>query len=286
MAKSGTVRPLAKAQSEARRVTHKASPGVVWLARLGYAARGIVYLIVGYLALQAAQGAGSPNVDTRRALATIFAQPYGKILLAIVAVGLIGYAAWRLVQAAEDPEHVGTKAKGILQRVGYAVSAFAYLGLAAAAVRLINGSGGAGNGNQAPKDWTARLLNQPFGRWLVMLAGLAAIAIAVNGLIQAYKASFEKRFKTREISGRPRRWAVNLGRLGYASRSVVYLIVGWFLIRAALESNPQRAGGLGDALQALGTQPYGTTVLAIVAAGLIAFGIYSLVLARYRRIYV
>ena len=190
---------------------------MVNLARLGYAARGFVYIIVGWLAFQAAQGTGSPNVDTHTALAAIIAQPFGRFLLGIVAVGLVGYGLWRVVEAIIDPEHAGSDAKGILTRTGYVISALTYAGLAAIAVRMIMGTGSAGSTNQAPKDWTARLLAQPFGHWLVVLAGLLVIALGINSLYMAYKVKFEKRFNTNEMSTQMRRWAIDLGRVGYAA---------------------------------------------------------------------
>jgi hypothetical protein len=256
------------------------------MARLGYAARGFVYIIVGWLAFQAAQGSGSPNVDTHTALAAIIAQPFGRFLLGIVAVGLIGYGIWRMVEAIIDPENTGSDTKGILTRAGYVISALTYAGLAAIAVRMIMGTGSAGSTNQAPKDWTAHFLAQPFGHWLVVLAGLLVIALGIYSLYTAYEVRFEKRFKTNEMGAQMRRWALELGRVGYASRAVVYVIIGMFLVQAAMTYNPQRAGGLGDALAALAQGPYGTVILAVVALGLLALGIYSLVLARYRRIYV
>jgi hypothetical protein len=255
------------------------------LARLGYAARGIVYIIVGWLAFQAAQGAGSPNVDTHTALAAIIAQPFGRFLLGLVAIGLVGYAIWRVVEAITDPENAGSDTKGMLTRIGYVISAVTYAGLAAVAVRMIMGTGSAGSTNQAPKDWTARFVTQPLGHWFIILAGLVVIGLGLYSIYMAYKVKFEKRFKTGEMSGRARRWAIDLGRIGYASRAVLYVIIGVFLVQAALEYNPQRAGGLGDALAALARGPYGTLVLGVVALGLLALGIYSLVLARYRRIY-
>jgi hypothetical protein len=278
--------PVRTAERQARRATREAKPWVVKLARLGYAARGIVYIIVGWLAFQAAQGTGSPNVDTHTALAAIIAQPFGRFLLGLVALGLVGYGIWRLVEAIMDPENAGSEAKGILTRIGYVISAITYGGLAAVAVRMIMGTGSAGSTNQAPKDWTARLLTQPFGHWFIILAGLAVVALGLFNIYLAFKVKFEKRFDTREMSARSRRWAIDLGRIGYGARAVLYVIIGVFLVQAALEYNPQRAGGLGDALAALARGPYGTRILGVIALGLLALGIYSLVLARYRRIYV
>ncbi len=279
--KQKAVAPARAAKREVRQATREARPWVIKIARLGYAARGIVYVVVGWLAIQAALGARNPNVDTHTALAAIISQPFGRVLLGLVAAGLACYGIWRVVQTIMNPEH-----GGFIKRVGYVISALSYWGLAAISVRMIMGTGSAGSTNQAPKDWTARLMSQSWGRWLIVAAGAVVFCLGLYSLYRAYKTKFEKRFKTGEMSARARRWAIDLGRLGYAARGIVYAIVGTFLVQSALQYNPQKAGGLGDALAALAQAPYGTLALAVVALGLLAFGIYSLALARYRRIYV
>lgn len=254
------------------------------LARLGYAAKGIVYFIVGLLAAQAAFTTGGKTTDTSGALTTIVNQPFGKFLLVLVAIGLVGYALWRAVQTIFDPEHEGeaTNAKRIAQRIGYAFSALAYTGLALTAVRLILGQG-QGNGN-ATQDWTARLMNQPFGQWLVGLAGLVVIGVGVSYLYQAYKAPFQRYFNRQQMSETQRQWAKWLGQFGIAARGVVFAIIGLFLLLAAIHANANEARGLGGALEALAEQPFGPWLLGTVALGLIAYSIYSLIEARYRRI--
>lgn len=254
------------------------------LARLGYAAKGLVYFIVGFLAAQAAFGAGGRTTDTSGALTTIVTQPWGKFLLFLVTIGIIGYVLWRIVQTILDPEHAGEKmdAKRIAQRLGYAFSALAYSGLAVTAVKLIIGSGGSsGNGTQ---DWTARFLAQPFGRWLVGLAGVVVIGVGFSYLYEAYKAKFRRHLKLSQMSHAEQTWAVRLGRFGIAARGIVFAIIGLFLIQAAKQSDASQAKGFGEALAILAQQPSGPWMLGIVALGLIAYGIYSVVEARYRQI--
>ncbi|MEB3178272.1 MAG: DUF1206 domain-containing protein [Nostocaceae cyanobacterium] len=254
------------------------------LARLGYASKGLVYFIVGFLAAQAAFGSGGRTTDTSGALTTIVTQPFGKFLLFLVTIGIIGYALWRFVQAILDPEHKGQKmdAKQIIQRLGYAVSAFSYTGLALTAIKLILGSGG-GESNST-QDWTARLLAQPFGQWLVGAVGIIVISVGISYFYQAYKAKFRRHFKLHQMSTTEQTWAMRLGRFGIAARGVVFSIIGIFLVQAARHSNASEAKGLGGALAALTYQPYGPWILGLVALGLIAYGIYSVVEARYRRI--
>lgn len=254
------------------------------LARLGYAAKGLVYFIVGFLAAQAAFGTGGRTTDSSGALTTIVTQPFGKFLLFVVTIGIIGYVLLRIAQTILDPENAGEKmdAKRIFKRLGYAFSALAYSALAVTAVKLIIGSGGS-SGN-ATEDWTARFLAQPFGRWLVGLAGVIVIGVGFSYLYQAYKAKFRRHLKLSQMSGAEQTWAVRLGRFGIAARGIVFAIIGFFLIQAAKQSDATQAKGFGEALAILAQQPFGPWMLGIVALGLIAYGIYSVVEARYREI--
>ncbi|NEQ24981.1 MAG: DUF1206 domain-containing protein [Microcoleus sp. SIO2G3] len=253
------------------------------LARLGYLAKGIVYAIVGVLAVQAAFGSGGQTTDTKGALGAIASQPFGKFLLALLTVGLIGYVVWRFVQAVQDPEHKGDDAKGWATRLGYAVSGLIYASLAFTAISLIRGSGGGGGGN-SEQDWTARLLAQPFGQWLVGLVGAFVIGLGFYQLYQAYKAKFRKQMKLQEMSPTEETWATRIGRFGLGARGVVFCIIGFFLLQAARQSDASQVRGLDGALQSLAQQPYGPWLLGIVALGLIAYGIHMAVQARYIRI--
>ena len=154
------------------------------LARLGYATIGVVYVMIGTLATQAALGTGGAIEDTRGVLLTIARQPFGRLLLGATALGLSGYVLWRLVQAWFDPERKGTDARGLLTRLGFAVSGIAYAGLAVLAARMALGTGGRG-GQGAEQAWTARFLAQPFGPGLVCLIGGIIIAV---GLAHFYRA--------------------------------------------------------------------------------------------------
>lgn len=254
------------------------------LARLGYAAKGLVYFIVGLLAIQAAIGSGGKTTDTSGALKAIVTQPSGKFMLSIVTVGIIGYVLWRLVQAFFDPENRGQSinAKRIAQRIGYGCSAIAYISLALTAVKLIIGSGG---GDSEPiEDWTIYFLDQPFGRWLVALGGIIVIGVGISFLFQAYKAKFRRELKLHVMTHNERIWAVRLGRFGIAARGFVFAIIGIFLVLAAIQIDGSEARGFGGALTVLAQQPFGSWILGTVALGLIAYGIYSVIQARYRRI--
>lgn len=261
------------------------SPLVTGLARLGYAAKGIVYLIIGGLALKLAIGHGGAATDQRGALQTIYEQPFGKFLLIVVGVGLVGFALWSFIQAIFDTEGKGKKAKGILARIGYAAIGVAYALLAFGAFQLALGTGSVGqHSSTTTQDWTARLLKLPFGQALVVIVGLIVLGIAFYLFGKAYSAKFQNRLALSNRTAQFRRWIVDLGRLGYAALGVVFTIVGIFLIIAALQHNPSEAKGLDTALQELLRQPFGPVLLGIVALGLFCYGIYSLIEARYRRV--
>ncbi|AFY90515.1 MULTISPECIES: DUF1206 domain-containing protein [Chroococcidiopsis] len=253
------------------------------LARFGYAAKGVVYGIVGLLAAQAAFGAGGKTTDTEGALQTVLTQPFGKFLLAAIALGLLGYALWRFVQAIKDPEHKGTNAKGIFQRLGYAINGFIYAGLAFTAIQLVAGTGG-GSGGNATQDWTARLLSQPFGQWLVGTVGAFIIGMGFYQFYRAFKAKFRQEMDLHQLSETEKKWVLGISGFGTAARGVVFCAIGFFLIQAARNNNPNEARGLGEALQVLSQQPFGKWILGIVALGLIAYSIYMVLQARYRRL--
>ncbi|WP_193197194.1 DUF1206 domain-containing protein [Nostoc sp. MG11] len=254
------------------------------LARLGYAAKGVVYFIVGLLAAQTAIGSGGKTTNTTGALKAIVAQPFGKFLLGIVTLGIIGYVLWRLVQTFFDPEKSGKQinAKRIAQRIGYAISALAYTGLALTSVKLIMGS--VVGDSDSIEDWTIYILAQPFGRWLVALAGMMVVSVGIFYLYQAYKGNFRCHFKLSQMSRTKQIWAVRIGKFGIAARGIVFGIIGIFLMLAAVQSDGTQARGLGGALAVLAQQPFGVWLLGIVALGLIAYGIYSGIEARYRHI--
>src|SRR5215210_1527666 len=272
-------------EKEARGVEREARtagrPWVEPLARFGYAARGVVYALIGVLAIQAAFFGRGQTTGPAGAIETIADK--SKLLLVLIAIGLLGYALWRFVQGIFDPENKGRDAKGLVKRGAMIASGIVYAGFALLAFRLITQSGasaGAG-GNQST---TAKLLSLPFGRALVILAGIAVIVSALQQMYEAYTKKFQRRMKTQEMSPDEQRLAIHTGQLGLAARGVAFLISGWFLIKAALSYDPSQAQGLGGALETLARQPSGPWLLGLVALGLVAYGAYSFLQARYRRI--
>lgn len=255
------------------------SSGFAWLARAGFVARGVVYVIIGILAIKLALGSGGTSASQQGALRTIAAQPFGKVLLILVAVGLGGYSLWRLIRALLGHGPEGTDSG--FDRVAAFASGVVYAGLCAIAVEILLGSGGGSGGAQKT---TAGVFGWPAGPWLVGIAGVVFVGV---GLYQGYRGisrDFLKDSKTEEMSPRLRTWIEWIGTFGHLARMVVFGLVGVFLIRAAIDYDPNKAVGLDGALAKVDRASYGPYLLAIVAAGLIAFGVYSLTDARYRRI--
>jgi hypothetical protein len=252
------------------------------LARLGYGARGVVYGLVGALALLAAIGSGGQTGGSRSALQTLLTQPFGRVWLGVIALGLAGFCIWRILEAITDADHHGTDAKGWGIRGAHLVSGLIYGSLAVTALGLTLGWGGGGGSEEArAQDSTAWLMAQPFGRWLVGLVGLAIAGAGLSFLWKGWRGDVAQYLA---LPAGSRNWIISLGRLGFAARGVVFMIVGAFLILAAWHSNSKEAHGLGGALDALQQQPYGWLLLALTALGLFAFGVFGLVQARYRHI--
>ena len=255
---------------------------VVRLARFGYAAKGLVYVVVGALATLAAAGSGERPPDASGALRSIARQQHDEVLLGIVAVGLVGYVVWRVVQAVGDVDEKGSSLKGLGVRAGYLLSGLVYAGLALSAARIVLHV--RETGGDLRRSWTARLMSMPYGRWLIALAGVGVVGYGLFQIYKGYRAKFWKRLKLGEMPDEQHPWALLSGRVGYAARGVVFCVAGVFLVQAARHYDPGEVVGLDGALQALTERSFGPFILGAVAVGLFAYGLYMFVEARYRRI--
>lgn len=252
------------------------------MARLGYGARGVVYGLVGGLALLAAIGSGGQTGGSRSALRSLVGQPLGKVWLTLIAIGLVGFCAWRVLEAITDADHRGDDAKGLAVRGAHLISGIIYAGLAFSALSLAFGWGSPSGGeDQAAQGWTAWLMSKPFGQWLLGLAGTAVAGAGIGFLFRAWRGNVAEQLS---LPGDKRDWFITIGRIGFAARGLVFLIIGGFMITAAIQSSSSQVRGLGGALEALQQQPYGWILLAVTALGLFAFGVFGLIQARYRRI--
>ena len=252
-----------------------------WLARAGLAARGVVYGVIAVLALKLALGDGGKTTDQQGALKEIAQQPFGKVLLIVVAIGLFGYALWRLVRAA-----IGHGAEGdrddTKERLAGAFSGLAYGLLGVTAVQILIGSGG-GSGNGQDKA-TGGVLDWPGGQILVIIAGLILIGVAVDQAIKGIKKKFLEKSHTERMSEKVEKTFTTLGVFGHLARAVIFTLMGYFLIKAAIDYDPDKAVGIDGALAKLGDSAFGPYVLGAVAVGLLGFGLYSFMDARYRRV--
>ena len=283
----------AAAQGAVQGAARQASPWLTRGARLGYAAKGIVYVTVGLIALQAAMGSRAAE-DQRGAMRTLVEQPAGELLLGIIAVGLLAYAIWRVIAGIVDAENKGSEPKKLAVRAGMVGSGIVHAALAVSAFRLMRGAGergaaetsaagqGGAGGSARTVHWTARVMEMPAGRWLVGAAGLGIIGYGCYQIRRAWTADVRKHLDLTGVGQETQEWIVRLGRLGYAARGVVFAVIGAFLVRAALAYDPSQATGIAGALQALEQAPWGPWILGIVALGLIAYGLFEIVEARYR----
>jgi hypothetical protein len=272
-------RPLRTAQDHGEEVVH--GRGFDWLARSGFVARGLIYGIIGVLAVQLALGEGDGKAtDQQGALQEIADQPFGRTLLTIVAVGLGGYALWRLLRAAIG--HGPEASDSGVDRVAGAASGIAYAILCVTAVKILSGSSTSGAGQ--PQKPAAGVLDWPAGPWLVGGAGAILVGVALYQGYRGLSLSFLDDSKTDRMSRGGQRAFTTVGVVGHLARMVVFGLVGYFLIKAAVEYSPSQAVGLDGALARLQYESYGPVLLGVVAAGLVAFAVYSVADARYRRL--
>jgi uncharacterized protein DUF1206 len=257
------------------------TPWIQGLMRLGYIARGLVYLVPGVLALRLAIGTHGAMITQTETIGVIGRQPLGRLLLIPVAVGLAGYALWGMVRAVLDPLRKGHSVRGIMERLGYAMSGLAYAGLLAATVRFL---ASAARHTAKDRDWAAELLAKPSGAWLLGIVGLCWIAGAgVLQISEGWRGSFKDDLALERMGSGERRWAARLGHVGIVARGVVFSIIGMLLVAAALHANPHMESGLDGAMLELTRHPFGRILLAAVAMGLIAFGVFSVMCARWMR---
>ena len=267
----------------ARRAVRDAEPWLVWLGRFGYIAKGVVYTLIGALAVLAAIGAGGETTGTTGAFQKMGEVSFGQPLLITIGVGLLGYALWRFVQAFMDTENKGAGVKGIAVRASYFAIGVVHAALAISAFKLLSGDASGASDGDSTHGWTVELMAQPYGRWLVGIVGAVVCGRGVFHMYRAFTLKFREKLQLAEMSATEEKWALRLGRMGYGARGFVFTIIGVFLIVAAIREDADQARGLGGALHMLAQQPWGTWVLAVVAVGLVAYGLYLFVEARYRR---
>jgi hypothetical protein len=252
------------------------------LARVGYGARGLIYGTIGLLAMKVALGAPGSLQDQQGAIASIGQTLVGRIFLVIILIGLIGYTIWGLIRAFFNPLHKGKDIKGILERVGFFISAVAYSILIFPTYNFIFGTANAAqNGAQGVdlRNIIGTILSIPLGRWVVALIGLLVLCVGLFQVYQGVRHNFDKQIKPYALTPKQIKWVKKLGRVGTLGRSIVFFLIGLFLLFAAYNANAGEVKGIDGALLVVLQQPFGHVLLGIVALGLIAFGLYSLLSA-------
>ncbi len=259
------------------------NPWVQDLERFGFVIRGLIYAIIGVLALQLAVGAGGATATPSSAIALIGRQPLGKYLLVVVVAGLAGYSLWGFVRAILDPLGRGTSAKGLLDRAGFLFSAVSYGLLLIPTVMALMNKPTSSAASSTP-GVPASLLSGPYGKWLIVAFGLFWIAAGVGQLVTAYVAHFTRDLKTGSMSAQEVKAATWLGRIGFAARGIVFGLIGVIILQTAFAVGARQAQGFDGALAALAHAPYGEVLLGAIAIGLILFGAYSALCAKWNKI--
>jgi len=254
------------------------------LARFGLAARGVLYIVLGVLAIQIAFGDRGEQANQRGALQEVADQPFGSVLIWLIAVGMVGYSLWRLLTALlgarSDPSATEGKdrLKALAEGIGYGSIAALALRIA-----LSDGSSSGGGGGGAQKN-TATVLSWPGGQLLVGAAGLLVIGVGVYFVWEGWRSKFTDELKLYEVGPTARKVVVQLGRFGRIARGIAFALIGGFLVAAAVTYDPDKAKGLDGALKSLAGEPYGVALLILVGIGLVAFGCYGLAESKLRRV--
>ena len=279
MARSVGTSPVQAARGAGRGFVHSHAFEV--LARAGFVARGLVYALVGLLAFTVAVSDQGKLTDQQGAIQMVANKPFGELVLVLLAIGLGGYAIWRAFRAALG--HGPEDADSTLERIGGLGSALVYGGLCVATIKVLTGSSAEGP-SSTPDRTTAGVFDWPAGRWLVGVAGIVLLAVAAYQFVKGLRRTFLDEIKTEQMSVAMQTWITFIGTVGHVARAVVFGLAGWFLLKAAYEFDANEAVGLDGALAKILAAGYGPWLLGVVAAGLIAFGVYSISEARYRRI--
>lgn len=263
----------------------KVAPWIERMARVGFAAKGVLYVTIGALAVMAALGqGGSASTDKREVFGKIYDAPFGRALLGVMALGLAGYALWRIIEGIRDPDHHGKDAKGIAIRIGQVARGLIHLALAGAAASIVlhkSSSGGGGEG-QSAKHWSARALEMPGGVYILWAVSGILLGYGAYQLYRACKKNVDKHLYVKHLDDRAQKLIFGVSRFGIAARGIVFGTIGVLFAKAASHENARETGGLAESMQRL--VQLGKWPFFAIAAGVVAYGLYQFICAKYRRI--
>lgn len=255
-----------------------------WLKKyilIGYVAKGTIYLFIGILAVQAAIYPNRQASGTYLTLDFLTHQPLGKLLVSLLAIALMGYVLRRLLQTLLIPKNVNLwSLKSILRRLGYIMSGLSYTGVAYSALNIVFQLG---EYDDTIEDLIDQLFDRALGEWLIFLGGIAVTAIGLGYFYGAYTGSYISDFQSHNLHYRLEKWATRIGQIGIAARGTAFVLIGIFLIEAAIAGNSELAGGLQNALRILASKPLGWLWLNLIGFGFIGYGLYMYFAAIYRR---
>ena len=270
-----------RAKSATRRGA--SNPWLEFLERAGYVIRGVLYVVMGVLALGLALGIGGSATDQSGSLRLLAGGPAGSALLLAVVLGLGAYSIWGFVRAVFDPLRRGRDAPGIAERLGFAWSGIAYAGIVLFALRLLAGTSQAG-AHDGTQSTIAKVLTFPAGPWIAIAIGIVSIGVGLGQFLEALRAAFKKDLKRFEMNKVEKQIVDGLGRFGMISRGITFSLVGWFVLQGGLHRDPTQVHGFAGAFVFLLDQPYGHLLLGLVAVGFVALGLHSFACARWIRL--
>jgi hypothetical protein len=280
---------MGKIKKTSKKATHKAAfnPVIEIMARIGYAAHGLIYFVMGLLAIFFAFGKGGNTTDQQGAIATIGRLPEGRILLWLILIGLVCYILWCLIRTVLNSSHNRHETKGGAQRIGYLFSAMVYTMLAIPTYALITGgTQPAHNGAQEDKTqhYVAQLLAFHWGPWVVSIIGIIVIFVSLSQIYLGIKPDFEKQFHLNKLTSSQEKFVKYFGRVGIIARGIIFALIGVYLFIAGFTSKSSEVKGFNEALISLLHQPYGRWLIGCIALGLMALGIYSLFATLFFRL--
>lgn len=253
------------------------------IARTGFVAKGTVYAITGVLTFMAAFNMGGQKTGRIQVLEFLDKQTFGNVLLILMGIGLACYATWRFIQSVKDPEHIGDDTKGKAKRTAFFISGVIYLGLAVLAVMRVIGSGSGSSGSSGAAQKSSFLASET-GLILIGIAGAGIVIAGIFQFVKAYRNDYTKKFDLSSLSEEKKRKSIkNTAKFGLSARGVIFLIIGYFALKASFSSDPSKIKTTTDAFSFIQESSYGAWLMGLVAAGLVAYAIYMYLMAKYRR---